>query len=579
MGKSLTDVGSMIWLAALAVSPMVATPGLAQAPGRNTPREVWVAIRSGISDADGKAGTGTVTDPFDGGTVEKLNGLFVKFKGEYGDNLTIHFGPGVFEGDRTWQPANNWKIRGAGMDITIFRTRADPNATETVGFRDGGYTGGPVGFEISDVTFDFNALNLRRPNRAFVWPRGNGYQVSYVHVDTLPEWSAETAYERGQKVRSRGVGSAGGAGFAAGAEFIALKGSKGQQPAPGEFWSALRPYQAGNLPAWDAAREYGLGEAVAKERRGYLCVAAGKGNDPAGDTAHWEAMSPDATDPDIYTTGVFVHAQPPGGGHRATRVKAINGNGSWFYGREAFLIGLGGNDCAIEDCVVDQFRGDYATLMVVTFGQHGVIRGCTVRGSGTPTVQAYGGWACYDTVFEDNFCADIGSATNIDSLNCRNVTFRGNVFMNCHYVGILVNVGGNVIENHRQYSMVIEGQPIQDFARSCMDGLFIYDNLVQMSDGAPFGAIQAQQRGLRNVRIFNNVLRTTSGHGRARAIGVLEAENATVHDNLCEPGMYCEALPPAATWYGNVDLLGAPMKDAQGRPIAARLPAVVPPEK
>ncbi|MBU0607354.1 MAG: hypothetical protein KKI08_05680, partial [Armatimonadetes bacterium] len=206
-------------------------------------------------------------------------------------------------------------------------------------------------------------------------------------------------------------------------------------------------------------------------------------------------------------------------------------------------------------------------LIVTTFGQNGVIRGCSVRGNDGLCTMAYGGWACYETVFEDNFCTNVRSATNIDSLNCRNVTFRHNRFMNCREVGILVNVGGGVIGNHTQYTMEIDGRNIADFARSCMDGLFITGNLVEMRDGAPYGAIQAQQKGLRNVRIWGNTLRTTSGQGRARAIGVLEAQNAAVHDNLCEPGMYCEAIPPSAVWRDNVDLLGQPMKNAKGQDI------------
>lgn len=534
--------------------PVTSAPETA-GTARPAAHEVWVAIR-----ADGRPGTGTQADPFDGGSVEKLNALFERFLNEYGDNLTVRFGPGVYEGDRIWGVRNHWKIRGAGMDITTFRTRADPQATGAVGFREGGYTGGPVGFELSDATFDFNVLNLRRPNRAFVYPRGRGYEVAYVHVGTPAEWSAEKAYRRGSVVLSEGAG------------YIGLKESRGEKPAAGEFWTVLRPNDPAALPAWDAGREYVVGEAVAKEGKGYLCVSAGKGSDPAGVGGNWKAMDPDAPDPDILTHAAFVHARPPGGGHRVSRVKALNGNGSWFFGREGFLIGLGGNDCVIEDCVVEQFRGDYATLIVTTFGQNGVVRGCTVRGNDGLCTMAYGGWACWDTVFEGNFSSNVRCATNIDSLNCRNVTFRNNVFMDCREVGILVNVGGRLIEDHRRYSMEIDGKPVEDFARSCMDGLFITGNVVQMRDGAPYGAIQAQVEGLRNVWIRGNVLRTASGQGRARAIGVLRAENVSVSDNLCEPGMYCEAIPLAAHWQRNFDILGRPMVDATGKPVVERAP-------
>ena len=533
-------------LAALAVTWAV---GLAEAqPEAARPREVWVAVRD-----DGQPGAGTVTDPFDAGTVEKLNALFERFGAEFGENLTIHFGPGVFEGDRRWEPRSNWKIRGAGMDITILRTRADPMATETVGFRAGGYTGGPVGVEVSDMTFDFNTPNLRHANRAFVWNAGRPY-VSYVYVDSPPGWSTDAEYARGKVVSS------------AGAEYIAVRTNRNQQPVQGNDWSILRPNRADELAAWDAGADHAAGDAVAHEGKAFLCLSPTKATPPPDDAEHWSPLNPDAPDPLIYTHAVFIHARPPGGRHRVERVKAINGNGSWFFGREAFVIGLGGDDCVISDCIVEQFHGDYASLIVMTFGQHGVIRGCTVRGNDGFCTMAYGGWACWDTVFEGNFSTNVRSATNIDSLNCRNVTFRDNVFMDCREVGILVNVSGNVIEDHRAYSMEIDGKTVE-IARSCMEGLFIQGNLVQMRDGAPYGAIQAQTEGLSNVLIAGNVLRTTSGGGMARAIGVLRATNVLVRDNLCEPGMYCEAIGNAITWLDNRDLLGQPMKDRAGNAV------------
>ena len=531
-------------IAGLAMMGAVWSGPLAQAP----PREVWVAIRE-----DGEPGAGTVNDPFDASSVEKLNALFERFTTEFGNNLTVHFGPGAYEGDRTWEPRSNWKLRGAGIDITIFRTRADPNATETVGFRAGGYTGGPVGVEVSDMTFDFNTPNLRHANRAFVWGTGRPY-VSYVCVDSPPEWSADTEYPRGKVVALNG------------AEYIAVEATPNEQPAQGESWSILCPNRADALPAWQADKRHAPGDAVASGEMAYLCLRETTGGDLATDAEHWSPLDPNAPDPLIYTHAVFMHARPPDGGHRVERVKAINGNGSWFFGREAFVIGLGGNDCVIEDCVVEQFHGDYASLIVTTFGQHGVIRGCTVRGNDGYCTMAYGGWACWDTVFENNFCTNVRSATNIDSLNCRNVTFRDNVFVDCREVGILVNVSGNVIENHRAYSMVIDGETVE-IARSCVDGLFVQGNLIQMRDGAPYGAIQAQTEGLSNVLIQGNVLRTTSGTGQARAIGVLRATNVLVRGNLCEPGMYCEAIGNAVSWQSNRDLLGQPMRDRSANSI------------
>ena len=68
------------------------------------PREVWVALRE-----DGQPGNGTVADPFDAGSAEKLNALFERFSAEFGDNLTVRFGPGVYEGDRSWEPLQKYQ--------------------------------------------------------------------------------------------------------------------------------------------------------------------------------------------------------------------------------------------------------------------------------------------------------------------------------------------------------------------------------------------------------------------------------------------------------------------------------------
>ena len=108
------------------VGSLPAAPPSSQA-GLNVPRECWLAVR-----ADGRPGSGTQADPFDGGGVDKLNALLAKFSSEYGDNLTLHFGPGVFYGNRSWAPKNNWKIRGAGRDVTVFKTQPNPERIETV---------------------------------------------------------------------------------------------------------------------------------------------------------------------------------------------------------------------------------------------------------------------------------------------------------------------------------------------------------------------------------------------------------------------------------------------------------------
>ncbi len=49
-------------------------------------REVWVALRE-----DGKPGTGSVTDPYDASSVEKLNSLFERFHKELGESTRLVF--------------------------------------------------------------------------------------------------------------------------------------------------------------------------------------------------------------------------------------------------------------------------------------------------------------------------------------------------------------------------------------------------------------------------------------------------------------------------------------------------------
>ena len=524
-------------------------------------REVWIALRS-----DGTPGTGTVTDPFDGSSVEKLNALFAdKFIKEYGDNLTIHLGPGVFYGDRTWRPCSNWKIRGAGMDVTILRTKPNPDAVATVGFRGGSCYWGPglSGVEVSDMTFDFNVPAMRKANRVFVARRGTRF-AEYYHVTTPPPWSADTAYEKRKPVVVH-----------KGQEYMLLDPCTGQEPGQTKFWTPLRQSDPRTMRAWRAGTRYVLSDTVAVDGKGYICVLEQTRADPRKETDAWHPVDPNHHDPLIYTQAVFVSGRPPRGQHRVSRVKAVNCNGSWFFDKEDFVIGLGGDDCVIEDCHVSQFHGDYSTLMVLYFGHNSAIRGCTALGNAGRVTMAYGGWGCHETVFESNNAADMRSACNIDSLGNRNVTFRGNTFVRCRKTGILVNLGGGQYTNKLKDLRMPDAGPLRDMSHRTMDGLFIYNNLVTLSAGAPFGAIQVQQNGLRNVSIHGNVLRSADGRGDGlRAIGVLgNMPTVVLRNNLCDRGMYCEIKPADAVYSGNVDFSGAPMFDRYHKRPLDRMPA------
>lgn len=507
--------------------------------------EVWVAVNSN----HGSGGSATLADPVDSGG--NLSLLLAKFAKVYGDNLTIHLGPGVFYGDRLVYPRSNWKIRGAGRDVTIWRTTPNPAAVNTIGFRADEANGGLSGVEVSDMTFDFNVPNLRKANRAFVYFVGGKPLVYYYYSQSPPAWSDKQPYKRGID----------GAVTYKGAEYVCITAdvpALGKEPGQNELWSILRPCDPAKLPAWEQGKSYAIGDAAALAGKGYICVAANAKSSPSADAADWRAIRTDAPDPRIYTHAVFVNGAAPRGGHRVNRCKAINGHGSSFLGRESFIFGLGGNDCAIEDCQVADFQGDYGSLIVVYCGQNNVVRNCSVRGNGGQGTMAYGGWAVHDCVYENNFCDNVSAANNIDSLTCRNVTYRGNTFLRCHYVGLLINVSGKYNDEHK---LNVNGTVI-DTAANQVDGLFIHDNLVEVSDDCPYGGIQVQQTGLSNVKIYNNVMRTHDGkgHGR-RAIGVLgnPTANVQITNNTCDPDMYCEVGVPAFGW-GNFDLTGKPIK-------------------
>jgi hypothetical protein len=151
------------------------------------------------------------------------------------------------------------------------------------------------------------------------------------------------------------------------------------------------------------------------------------------------------------------------------------------------------------------------------------------------------------------------------------VTFRDNVFLNCREVGILVNVSSNSVPGHETFSMPIDGQEI-NVARSVVDGLFIYGNLVLMRDNAPYGAVQVQQDGLSNVRIANNVFRTESGAGKGWSVKTYrDVKHITVCGNTCEPGMRAD-VPTNAAVFDNYDFAGQPMPGLPNRRPVVPLP-------
>lgn len=112
---------------------------------------IWVARRT-----DGKAGTGTKSDPFDGSTPERFDSLMRKRP----DNEHVCFLPGTYEtnGDAGWRPKDWQWIQGSGAGSTILRRigvtgREQSGQPAVVG---GGDESLRNHVRISDLTLDCN---------------------------------------------------------------------------------------------------------------------------------------------------------------------------------------------------------------------------------------------------------------------------------------------------------------------------------------------------------------------------------------------------------------------------------------
>jgi hypothetical protein len=129
---------------------------------------------------DGKVGTGSVSDPYDGSSAEKLDTL-LRGRSESGvANLIICIGPGTFQTEGTgdyviglghvnkdhagFTVNRGWKIHGAGEDRTTLRL-ADlfkyPNGKLLEGIIIGTYNFDSSGVEVSHMTLDDNYPALK----------------------------------------------------------------------------------------------------------------------------------------------------------------------------------------------------------------------------------------------------------------------------------------------------------------------------------------------------------------------------------------------------------------------------------
>jgi hypothetical protein len=113
--------------------------------------EIYLSAR-----ADGKDGSGTAADPFNGSTQAKFDAVFAGIK----PNSAVHIGAGVFhtKGWASFMLPADTKVRGAGMEVTklILDGTGKPRASVFVG-DDGGY-------EIEDLSIDCGYENQRKVN-------------------------------------------------------------------------------------------------------------------------------------------------------------------------------------------------------------------------------------------------------------------------------------------------------------------------------------------------------------------------------------------------------------------------------
>ena len=517
------------------------------------PREVFVALR-----ADDLPGCGTAADPFNGKGPDQLDQLFKMFGEEYGDRLSISFGPGTYYGTRLTAPKSDWSIRGAGIDKTVFKTAPNAESVQTFGFR-----AAPCEhFRLSDLTFDFNIAALRKANRAYLWHYAGKPVLRYFYADSLPPWeSGKDYFAVDMRRRSRNAARYDGV------EYIQIRADPQRDPPKDNFtkWRRLWPTDCTKLPAWSEGRDDRPGDAVRCQGGGYICLADSQQDEPAPPASrNWARIDSVAPDPRIHPHAAFIRADPPGGNHVIERVKAIHTNGSRVHDRENFVLGLGGDNCIIRDCIIEQVHGDYASEIVVFQGAGNRVTGCKVLSNGANF--AYGGWGCYDTLFDNNYAENVCSGVNIDSLTNRNVVFRGNTFKRCHRIGLLVSVSGNAYTSKlAAHTMLYRGKSVS-LGRMEMDGLLIERNTIEMLDGAPFGAVQVQAKGLKNVVVQGNRLSRTPGESGAVAVGVFKAQNVRVLNNVCDPGMTLKDESPSCTFEGNRTTAGAAVEMWQHMP-------------
>lgn len=493
--------------------------------------EVWV--KSGTAPG----GSGTKSDPLVVFGSDGLDKLFEGLMGKYGDDLKISFASGTYYGTKQWSSGNNWTIKGSGIDKTVFMTAPDSSSFKTIGFRNQPPNPYYVNhFTISDLTFDFNIHELHKANRVFFYKSDDNTKIHYIeyfYSENLPEWSPGTDYFTWKARRAfKNVVTY------KGVEYIQIKsGDIKKNPENNPSWRKLHVLDIYSFPEWEKNKTYNINDVVRLDGKGYICIKLCY-NRNISETDYWFKIDPNGLDPRIYTLGVNIYGKAPEGNHLVERVKMINCTGSLIHDWEDFPISIGGDNCLIKDCIVDKFFGSYATLITLNVGTGSKVVNCKVYGNGKNI--GYGGWACFDDVFENNYAENQYNGVNIDSLTNRNITFKNNTFKKCYFTGIHINLSGEGYadrDNLNKQALMYKGNII-NVGKKKMSGITIENNKIEMVDGASRGAVHLGTIGMREGIVRNNEFTKTSGIKGAYGVYLNQASKIKVTDNIYAEGMY-----------------------------------------
>jgi len=166
-----------------------------------TPHEVWIAIRT-----DGRAGRGTIADPYDGSTPAKFDRLMVSF----GPNIQIHLGAGVFQTawNHSWVVKDGWTVRGIGMystTIQIVGSLTGHPGTGASAFVTG-YNSGADGAVLQDFTIDCNWSGLANSADTGATVRTFTNTSTVTHSPTILSTNgAFTQLDVGRVISGRGI--------------------------------------------------------------------------------------------------------------------------------------------------------------------------------------------------------------------------------------------------------------------------------------------------------------------------------------------------------------------------------------